>query len=264
MISREQGLVVRLGPAQAEAMNGLGAEVQFAANESMVPGRIDVEAVGQEADVAGVIGTADEDDRGVSANWQPIWRPRAARGRGQLTRVGFELMSGDEAVGPVAELGPVGVVEAFPNFGLPQVVEGLDLVLEAMLARWGEDGSNAHGQAEQGDGAETIGMVMWAVKAQIVIELGVGRQTVPAPVGEQRILGESSGDGRAQETAAKAAVQGDDVEDLHLADALDEESLDDIAGVQLAPSRGDLGEVPTRRRWGAAEATEATDQTVAP
>ena len=121
-------------------MNGLGAEVEFAPNEAMLPSRIDVEAVGQEADATCVIGAADEDDLGVSASRQAIWRPGEARWRGLLTRLAFEVMSGDEAVGPVAELGAVGVVEAFPDFGLPQVVEGLDLVLEAMLARWGEGG----------------------------------------------------------------------------------------------------------------------------
>jgi hypothetical protein len=233
-------------------MNGLGAEVEFAANEAMLPSGIDGEAMGQEAGATGVIGTADEDDLGVSASRQAIWRPREARGRGLLTRLGFEVMSGDEAVGPVAELGPVGVVEAFPDFGLPQIVEGLDLVLEAMLAGWGEDGGDPQGQAEEGDGTEAIGMVMGTMKAQIVIELSVGGQPVRPPVGEQRILGELGGDGGGEETAAKAAVQGDGVEDLNLADALDDESLDDIEGVQLDPTRGHLREVPTGRRWGAA------------
>jgi hypothetical protein len=245
-------------------MNGLGAKVEFAPEEAMLPSRIDVEAVGQEADATCVIGAADEDDLGVHASRQAIWRPGEARGRGLLTRLAFEVMSGDEAVGPEAELGAVGVVEAFPDFGLPQGVEGLDLVLEAMLARWGEDGGDPQGQAEEGDGTEAIGMVMGTMEAQIIIELGVGGQPVRPPVGEQRILGEPGGDGGGEKTAAKAAVQGDGVEDLNLADALDDESLDDVEGVQLDPSRGNVGEVPTGRWWGAAEATGATDQTVAP
>ena len=159
-------------------------------------------------------------------------------------------MSGDEAVGPVAELGAVGVVEAFPDLGLPQAGEGLDLVLEAMLARWGVDGGDPQGQAEEGDGTEAIGMGMGAMKAQLVIELSVGGEPVRPPVGEQRILGELGGDGGGEKTAAKAAGQGEGLEDLNLAGALDDEPLDAIEGVPLDPSRGHLGEVPTGRRGG--------------
>jgi len=263
MIGDQQRLAVGLGTAKAEAMNGLRAEVDLAANEAMRPSRIDVEAVGQKADAACVIGAADEDDLGVSASRQVIWRPREAWGCDLLTRLGFEVMGGDEAVGAVAQLGAAGVVKAIPDLGLPQVVEGLDLVLEAMLAGWGEDGGDAQGQAEEGDGTEPIGMVMRAVEAEVVVELSVGGQAVCAPVGQQRILSELGGDGGGEETAAQAAVQGDAVEDLDLADVLDDESLDDIEGVQLDAGRSDRGEIPTRRRWGSAEATGAADQAVA-
>lgn len=262
MISDKQRLMVGLGTAKAEAMNGLRAEVDFATNEAMVPSSVDEEAAGEKADSAFVIGAADEDDLGVSASRQAIWRPREARWCSLLPFLGFDVMGGDEAVRTVAQLGAAGVVKAIPDLNLPQVVEGLDLVLDAMLARWGEDGGDAQGQAEEGDGTETIRMVMGAVEAEVVVELSVGGQAVGSPVGQQRILSELGRDGGGEESAAKAAVQGDAVEDLDLADVLDDESLDDIEGVQLDAGRSEFGEMPTRRRWGSAEATGTADQAV--
>lgn len=244
-------------------MNGLGAEVDFATNEAMFPKRIHLEAVGQEADAALVIGAADEDDLGGSANRQPIWRPVEARRCSLLTLLGFEVMGGDEAVGTEAQLGAVGVAKAFPDLGLPEVVEGLALVLEAMLAGRSEDGRDSQGQAEEGDGTEAIGMVMRPVKAQIVVERSVGGQAVRTPVGQQRILGELGGDGGVEETAAKAAVQGDGVEDLDFADRLNDAPLDNIKGVQLGPGRRDIGQVPARRGRGPTPATGALDEALA-
>ena len=262
MIGDKQRLVVGLGTAKTEAMNGLRAEVDFATNESMVPSCVDEEAAGEKANSAFVIGAADEDDLGVSASRQAVWGPREARWCSLLPFLGFDVMGGDVAVRAAAQLGAAGVVKALPDLGLPEVVEGLDLVLDAMLARRGEDGGDAHGQAEEGDGTETVRMVMGAVEAEIVVELSVGGQAVGAPVGQQRILSELGRNGGGEESAAKAAVQGDAVKDLNLADVLDDESLDDIEGVQLGLGCREVWKMPPRRRWGAAEATGTTDQAV--
>jgi len=174
MISDKQGLVIGLSTAKTEAMNGLGAEVEFAANEAMLPLGIDLEAGCQEAGVACAISAADEDGLGVGAVGQALWRPLEAPGSGLLTLLGFKVMGENEPVGAAAQLGLGGVVEALPDFILPEGVEGLDLVLKAVLARWGEDGGDAQSQAEEGDGAEAVGMVMGTVKAQVVVELSVG------------------------------------------------------------------------------------------
>ena len=195
MIGDKQRLVVGLGTAKAKAMNGLRTEVDFAANEAMVPNRVDEETAGEQADSAIVIGGADKYDLGVSASRQAIWRPREACGCGFLPFLGFDVMGGDEPVRTAAQMGAAGVVKAIPDLGLPPVVEGLDLVLEAMLARWGEDGGDAQGQAEEGDRTETIRMVMGAVEAEVVVELSVGGQAMGAPVGPQRVLRELGGGG---------------------------------------------------------------------
>lgn len=82
MISNEQGLLLRLCAAQAEAKNGLGAEVDLATDEAVLPVGVDGEGVGQEADPALVIGATDEDGLGVCAGLEGRWGPLEARGRG--------------------------------------------------------------------------------------------------------------------------------------------------------------------------------------
>lgn len=156
-------------------------------------------------------------------------------------------MGRDVAVRAAAQLGAASVVKALPDLGLPQVVEGLDLVLEARLARRGEDGGDAHGQAEEGDRTEPIGMGMGAMKTEVIVELGVGGQAVGVPMGEQGLVRELGRDGKVQEAAAKAAVQGDSVANLDFAAGLADASLDEVKGVQLRAGSGDVWEMPTRR-----------------
>ena len=70
----------------------------------------------------------------------PPLRKRAACG-GLIIAPGTALLVGGHK--PVAG-GLAGcrtsVVKALPDFSLPEVIVGFDLVLEALLARWREDG----------------------------------------------------------------------------------------------------------------------------
>jgi hypothetical protein len=155
------------------------------------------------------------------------------------------------------------MMEACPDLGLPEAVEGLDLVLEAMLTGWSEDGADPECEAKEGDGTEAVGMVMGAVEAEVIVELSIGGQAMSTPMGEEGVLGEVGRDGGVEETTAKAAVQGDGVENLDFANMLDDESLDDVKGVQFGPGGGEVWEVPAwRRRW-AAEAAGRLNQGVA-
>ena len=166
---------------------------------------------------------------------------------GLLPGLGFDGMGDDVAVQTAAQMGAAGVVKALPDFSLPEVIVGFDLVLEALLARWREDGGDAHGQAEEGDRTEPIGMGMGAMKTEVIVELGVGGQAVGVPMGEQGLVRELGRDGKVQEAAAKAAVQGDSVANLDFAAGLADASLDEVKGVQLRAGSGDVWEMPTRR-----------------
>ena len=139
------------------------------------------------------------------------------------------------------------MMEACPDLGLPEAVEGLDLVLEAMLTGWSEDGADPEGEAKEGDGTEVVGMVMGAMETEVIVELSIGAQAMSAPMGEEGALGEVGRDGGIEETTAKAAVQGDGVEDLDLPDILDNEPFNDVKGVQFGPGGGEVWEMPAWR-----------------
>lgn len=263
MVGRQERLHLGLGPTKAEAVDELGMKVEFAADQSMRPQRVDGEAIAEHAGAALIVGAADEDSDGRGGPAETLWRPGEAQGSGLLAILGLEVMGLDEAGGAAAQVGGGGMVEALPDFCLPQGVEGFNLVLQAVFAGGSEDGGDAQGQAEDRDGAQTIGMMVRAVKAQVVVELGVGWQTMLPPVGQQRVASESSGDGGSQVAAAQASVQGDGVEDLDFGSAFDDETFDDIEAVQLVLGVSDVGQMPARRgRW-APEAAGPADQRVA-
>ena len=90
-------------------------------------------------------------------------------------------------------------------------------------------------------------MGMGAMKTEVIVELGVGGQAVGVPMGEQGLVRELGRDGKVQEAAAKAAVQGDSVANLDFAAGLADASLDEVKGVQLRAGSGDVWEMPTRR-----------------
>jgi len=87
-----------LGAAEAETEDGLGAEIDFAADESVLPMGIHGEGVSQEADTAFVIGSTDEHRLGIGAGLKRLWRPLEARGSRLPSVLGFDVVGGHEAV----------------------------------------------------------------------------------------------------------------------------------------------------------------------
>lgn len=172
-----------------------------------------------------------------------------ARRRQTLPLLGFAMVGQDKSIGSVAQLRPGVMDEAMPYFDLPEVVEGLDLILDSVFPRRGKDGDYVQCQAKEGHGAKAVGVVVWAMKAEVVVELGIGRQAMSLPVHLEALLGDLGRDCGMLETPAKIALQGDGIEGLDFADAFDDETLNHIEGVQFSPLGRDLGQVPARR-WG--------------
>ena len=80
LIGDKQRLLVGLGTAKAEAVNGLGAEGNFTTDPAGFPERVHQEGVGQELDAPLVIGAANENDLGVAASRAACGRPGEACG----------------------------------------------------------------------------------------------------------------------------------------------------------------------------------------
>jgi hypothetical protein len=87
-----------LGAAEAETEDGLGAEIDFAADEAMLPIGVHGEGVGQEADTTLVIGSTDKHSLWIGAGLERLWRPVEARGSGLPSVLGFDVVGGHEAV----------------------------------------------------------------------------------------------------------------------------------------------------------------------
>jgi hypothetical protein len=98
VISNEQRLMFGLGAAEAETEDGLGAEIDFAADEAMLPIGVHGEGVGQEADTTLVIGSTDKHSLWIGAGLERLWRPLEARGSGLPSVLGFDVVGGHEAV----------------------------------------------------------------------------------------------------------------------------------------------------------------------
>lgn len=98
-------------------------------------------------------------------------------------------------------------------------------------------------------------MVMGALEDGVVVEVGVGRQAVCPPVGEQGVDDAGGVDGLLHGPALdESAEEGDDIEDLDDGAVLDAQSLDDIQAVDLCEALGGDGQVPGR---GGSLATQA-------
>ena len=98
MISNEQRLMFGLGAAEAETEDSLGAEIDFAADEAMLPIGVHGEGVGQEADTTLVIGSTDKHSLWIGAGLERLWWPLEARGSGLPSVLGFDVVGGHEAV----------------------------------------------------------------------------------------------------------------------------------------------------------------------
>jgi hypothetical protein len=249
----EQGLVLGLTSSEGVEADGVGVEVNHAADEAVRPERIDGEGVAEQADVATIVGSSEEDDL---ASGMSLWvlppglREGLSEGSGEDAFGGSGSCGGNEPGGLILKSLQGLVMEASPDLGLPTAVVAFDGSLEACLARWSEDGYHLQGEAKTGDTAEVIGILMGSLEPRVVVELGVARQADLTPVFDQgqgsalRRYG-SSGPGGCQ-----AAVKGDGIKDFDVDSAFNDKARDDVDAIGLGLAGADGRQVPTaRRRW---------------
>ena len=95
-------------------------------------------------------------------------------------------------------------------------------------------------------------MLVRALKARVIIELGIIGQPELAPMPQDRLSDGSGVDGRARPRAHQPPVQRDRVEDLHLRAPLDQQPRDDIEQVDLSEGGSHVGQIPAGGRSGTA------------
>lgn len=141
-----------------------------------------------------------------------------------------------------------------PDFLLPQMVEALIEILRPMLARRRKDRGDSQRQAKADDLPQHIRMRVRSLEARVVVELGIGRATVRPPVGLQPLTEPARAQGGTDPRASDRAPQGPGGQHVQPGTGFQREVFDDIKGVQFRRACRHVGQIPARRRGGAAHA----------
>jgi hypothetical protein len=240
-------------------------QIEFTADEAAAPSELWAEGLTQQGELCVVIGAADEDGSGFEevAGSQGCWgRERAALRSGFLTGGGFVEVSVEVLVGMLDQGGDGSMLVASPDLFLPESIEAFDLVLEAVLAWGSEDGDDSEAEAFKDDGAEVTGMVVGSMESEVIVKLGVVRQSVSLPMATEAAADMGGGNGGVGPSAWQSAVEGDGSKDLDIGSTADDKVFNDIEGIEFAVSVGHLGQVPAWRWGGASDTCVASNQAV--
>ena len=247
----QERLVMRLTPAKRMEADGLGVEIDLAANEAMGPKGVYPEGATQQAHGTSLRTVADEDERANRVRLQirlPGRRERPPCGSRLDTGGRARAVGVDIAPGTLLEGSERRVVEASPDLGLPATVEVSDGSLESALLGRREDRGNPQLQAGSHDAAEGILTVMAPLKDGVVVELGIGGQPEFSPVFQQGFHGGLRGHQRLRPRARQAALQRDDVKDLKAQATFQSQPLDGVEAVEFGAPLTPFGKIPAR--WG--------------
>src|SRR3989304_5007808 len=180
----QQRMVVWVTSAQRVEADALMREGHLAAHESMRPIAIDREGSAEQIDVA-VLTTAAQEDHGAFERGAEVeleaFGEAAPLGcefstGGGLGAIGCDITGGDARHGF-----DIGEVMTLPDFALPQPIEAFDGILEARLARGGEDRDHLERQTQPADTSDGVGELGRSLEDPGVAKLRVTGQLVTAP-----------------------------------------------------------------------------------
>jgi len=192
----KEWVVSGLPSAKRMEADGLGAEIDLAADQAVGPEGIRLEGMPEQAHRAGRRGTPNEnhDSGGLSLQIRlPRGRERTALGSAVDAGGGTLAVGADIASGALVEVGERVMEETRPNLRLPAPVEVFDGGLEAAFLRRGEDWNDVKSQARPHDPTEGIPTVVAALENGVVVELRVGRPPELPPVLHERCDGRLGG-----------------------------------------------------------------------
>jgi hypothetical protein len=215
----------------------LSGQGEGAAQETVGPGGVDAAAMAEHVDGAASVGATQEDDvaGGDGGRIGPPRRREGATERAISMTALAELsdVGVDEAVAAEAHLVQALEVKTMPDLALPEAIEVFDGGLEARLARWSENGGNPEGEAEANNPADGSRRMRRAMKAQVVVELRIERQTGAAPMVHQRIDDGERGPMRSEHCQAGKSAQRPSGEDIERAGFAQAEAFDEVKAVEL-------------------------------
>ena len=167
----QQRLFRWFSSSQTVDADASGGQIDVAADQTVAPSGVDVEAVSQKRDRSLIVRTANE-NHGAFQRPGEIQLPSLGEfptRRSSFNATGRTLMAGGHVtVGPLRQVVQSGVREAAPNLGLPTSVVTFDRSLKAGLARRSEDDGHAQLQAQPGDA--TMGWDLSGVTGQVSVK----------------------------------------------------------------------------------------------
>lgn len=249
----DEGLIVWLSSSQAVKTDLVIGQIDFSSNETMRPKRIKGIGSSLNFDLTPRIGASQIDDGALERKLVvgfPVLGEWASRRSRVDTWRGTQACGESKAIG--ASLDGIVVVmhESLPDLLLPAAVEALDDGLEASLMGWGEDGGNAELQTEADDTPKGITKLTCSAKDGVVVKLSIFRESVSAPMSDQRLGGGLGGPRGSDPTGTKACLQTDAGQDVDVDAAAQSQVFDEVKAIDVRQSGSDARQVPAfgRRR----------------
>lgn len=247
----QQRMVVWVTSAQRVETDALMSEVHFAAHESMWPIAIDREGSAEQLDVA-VFAAAAQEDHGSLERAAEV----ELEAFGEAAPLGCEFSAGgglgaigcDIAGGDARQGFDIGEVVALPDLALPQRIEAFDGILEARLARWGEDRDHSERQTQPADTSDGVGGSVCSLEYGVVVKLGICRQPVTTPALDQGLQRGPSAGPLHNPGLGQCAVQAGAGEYIDKGASGDLQILNEIEAVELGSPTGQIGQIPALGR----------------
>jgi len=249
----DEGLVVWLPSSKSVKTDLVVGQIEFSSDETMRPKRINQVITSLNLDLTMMVGATQIDDSALE--WKLVigfpvlgeWascRSRVDAWRG--TQAGGE----SKAIGASLDGLVVVMHESLPDLLLPAAIEALDDGLEAGLMGWGEDGGDAELQTEPDDTTKGITKLTCSAKDGVVVKLSIFRESVSAPMGDQRLGGGLGGPRGSDPTGTQACMQTDAGQDVDSNTAAQAQVFDEVKAIDVGKSGGDAWQVPAfgRRR----------------
>jgi hypothetical protein len=240
-------LVIWLPSSKAVKTDLVMGQIDFSPDEAMRPERINGIMSALDLDVTKMISATQIDDGALE--WKlvirfPVLREGTARRSGVNTWRGSLPCCQSKTIGTSLDGIVVVMHEPLPDFLLPAAVEALDDGLEAGLMGWGEDRGDAQLQAQTDDTPEGVGKLTCTAKDGVVVKLGIFRESVNAPVSDQRIGGGLGGPRGSDPTGTEACLHADGGQDVDVDPAQQTKVFDEVKAIDVRQPGSDAWEVP--------------------
>ena len=262
----DERLLIRLSSSKAIEADLVVRKINLDPYETMRPERINQVRPQEDLDGTAVIGAAQEDDRSLERQLEikfPAVRERAAWRCSVEARCRSVPCGLHKAIRLLRKGGEIFMFEADPDLGLPAAIVVFNGGLKSGFLGRREDRRHTELQTETDHAAEGITIHSVAQEDGAVVELGVFRKTVLAPVCNQCFDRELGSPNRSDPTATEPSVQADGIQNHDLDAAANDEAFHEIKAVELRLLDSDTRQMPTFGWWRTANSYSSIKSTAA-